>query len=323
MNGVSRPVLVTGAAGFAGSHLVDLLRASGEIVFEWTGRTPQPAPRLPAATVRVDILDPAAVKRALAASRPRVIFHCAGVAHVGDSWRAVTPTLETNVLGTHHLLEADRQLGLGARILIPGSASVYTPSAAPLTEEAQIGPQSPYALSKLAQERLALQAASEGQHVIVTRSFNHVGPRQSPAFAAASFARQIAKIEAGEAEPVIRTGNLSALRDLMDVRDTVRAYALLAERGDSGVVYNVCSGRGIVMRDLLQRLCARSRVRVDIRTDPALIRPADVPVVVGSNGRLARATGWTPSIRLEQTLDDLLEYWRAEVRRAQEAGTAI
>lgn len=304
---VGRPVLVTGANGFAGGHLIDLLRASGEVVYAWGGRT------------SVDVLDRAAVERELAPLHPRTIFHCAGLPHVGESWHAVADTLRTNVIGTHHLLEADRRLGLGARILVPGSAAVYRPATEPLAEEAPVGPQSPYAVSKLAQEQLALEAAAEGQHVIVTRSFNHMGPRQAPSFAAASFARQIALIEAGELEPVIRTGNLDALRDVTDVRDTVRAYALLADHGEPGTIYNVCSGRGLAIGELLRMLCTRARVAVEIRQDPALMRPHDVPVVIGCNRRLVRATGWHPSVPLERTLDDLLDYWRTEVRRTRPA----
>lgn len=318
---MGRPVLVTGATGFAGGHLVDLLHASGEIVFAWGGRRSAAAAPSGITATPVDVLDRDAVERALSIIRPRTIFHCAGLTHVGESWRAVAPTLQTNVIGTHHLLEADRRIGLGARILVPGSAAVYRPAAEPLTEEAPIGPQSPYAVSKLAQEQLALAAAAEGQQVIVTRSFNHVGPRQDPSFAAASFARQIALIEAGALEPVIRTGNLEALRDITDVRDTVRAYVLLADHGEPGVVYNVCTGRGVVMADLLERLCTRARVRVEIRQDPALMRPNDVPVVVGCNRRLVRATGWHPAIPLERTLDDLLEYWRGEIRRRGREGS--
>lgn len=317
---VGRPVLVTGGNGFAGSHLIDLLRASGEIVFAWTGRgRAAPAGTRPASATPVDVLDRAAVERELASLRPRTIFHCAGLPHVGESWSAIAPTLETNVIGTHHVLEADRRLGLGARILVPGSAAVYKPATEPLSEEAPVGPQSPYAVSKLAQEQLAVQAAAEGQQVIVTRSFNHVGPRQGPSFAAASFARQIALIEAGEMEPVIRTGNLDALRDISDVRDTVRAYALLADHGEPGAVYNVSSGRGLAIGELLGLLCARARVQVEIRPDPSLMRPNDVPVVIGRNRRLVRATGWHPSIPLERTLDDLLEYWRDEIRRTRPA----
>ena len=309
-----RPVLVTGANGFAGGHIVDLLCASGQLVFAWTrsDAATRKAP-LPVTTTAVDVLDAERVHRELAALRPEVIFHCAGAAHVGASWQTARVTLETNVRGTHHLLEADRRLRLGARILIPGSASVYRPRLEPLDEDAPLGPESPYGVSKLAQEQLALRAAAEGQHVVVTRSFNHTGPRQSASYAASSFARQIALIETGRQEPAIRTGNLSAQRDMTDVRDTVRAYSLLADHGEPGVVYNVCSGHAVSVEDILHRLCARSRARVDVQTDPVLHRPHDAAVLVGDNRRLVRTTGWHPSIPLEQTLADLLDDWRARV----------
>jgi GDP-4-dehydro-6-deoxy-D-mannose reductase len=309
-----RPVLVTGAGGFAGGHLVDLLCASGQLVFAWTrSEAASRTAALPVTTTAVDVLDAERVHRELAALRPESIFHCAAAAHVGASWQTARTTLETNVRGTHHLLEADRRLGLGARILIPGSASVYLARPEPLDEDAPLGPESPYGVSKLGQEQLGLRAASEGQHVIVTRSFNHTGPRQSPSYAASSFARQIALIEAGRLEPVIRTGNIAARRDMSDVRDTVRAYSLLADHGQPGEVYNVCSGTAVSVEDILHRLCARARVGVEVSTDPDLHRPNDAPILVGDNRRLVRTTGWHPSIPLDQTLDDLLDDWRARV----------
>ena len=312
------PVLVTGAAGFAGSHLIDALLAGGATVQGWARPdTPAFFSHQPSGVEwrSVELLDSLAVQEAVAAFRPSVIFHLAGAAHVGQSWKAVASTLEVNVMGTEHLLEADRVLALGARILVPGSASVYRDSSDPLTEDAALAPASPYAVSKLAQEQLAVRAARGGQRVFVTRPFNHIGPRQAPSFAAASFARQIARIERGGAEPLLRVGNLAPRRDLTDVRDTVQAYIAVVERGTPGVVYNICSGRAPRMQDVLDGLRARARAPVDVETDPALYRPHDAPIVIGDHTRLTHDTSWQATIPLEHTLDDLLDFWRDAVER--------
>ncbi len=308
-------VLITGGGGFVGTHLIEALAAPGVEIEAWTrpGDRPRTDFETPPGTRwrTVDVLDRATVADALGTLRPTAIFHCAGAAHVGESWRATRFTLETNVIGTHHLLEAERWLGLGARVLVPGSAAVYAVSAVPLTENSPLHPDSPYAVSKLAQEQLSLAAAAEGQHVIVTRSFNHIGPRQAPTFAAASFARQIARAEAGLESPVLRVGNLDPRRDLTDVRDTVRAYIALIDKGRAGVVYNVCSGRTLRMRDLVDGLRQRALIDIEIETDPALLRPHDPPLVAGDPSLIREHTGWEASIPLERTLDDLLQYWRA------------
>ena len=307
------PVLVTGGAGFAGSHLVEQLAARGPVV-AWSRSEPPPFLRALAAWQTVDLLVRDQVRAAIAALRPSAVYHCAGLPHVAESWSNTTQPLASNVLATHHLLDALRRAGAPCRVLVPGSATVYAPSREPLTEDAPIGPGNPYALSKLAQEQLAVRAAQEdGIEVIVARSFNHTGPRQTPAFVAPSLARQIALIERGALEPVIRVGNLEAQRDLTDVRDVVRAYALLMESGTSGVVYNVASGTGRSIRSLLDELVARARVTVTIETDASRLRANDVPVLVGDASRLRRATGWTPEISFPQMLDDLLAYWRVEV----------
>jgi GDP-4-dehydro-6-deoxy-D-mannose reductase len=309
---VSSHVLVTGAAGFAGSHLVDSLAAAGLRVVAW-GR-PGGAPPRDVPGVRwaaVDLLNRAAVNAAIGEVRPAVVYHCAGAAHVGRSWRGTADTLAINVRGTHHLLEALARLERPAHVLVPSSAMVYAAAAVPLAEEAPLGPASPYAVSKLAQEMLALRAADGGLQVHVARAFNHFGPRQDAWFVAAGFARRIADVEAGRWEPEIAVGNLEARRDLTDVRDVVRAYRLIVERGRPGRPYNVCTGQAISIRELLDRLLARARVPIRIRADPARYRPNDVPLVVGDPSRIRNEIGWTPEIRLEQALDDLLDYWRA------------
>jgi GDP-4-dehydro-6-deoxy-D-mannose reductase len=294
-------VLVTGCAGFAGSHLVDLLVESGVAVTGWRRQD-------------VDLLDARAVAEAAARLRPSVVFHCAGSAHVGQSWDYARETLATNVLGTHHLLNGLRLSGVSARVLVPGSSYVYRQSDRALGESDPIGPASPYALSKLAQEMLGTRGITEdGQQVFLTRSFNHIGAGQDPSFAASGFAKQVALIEAGKTAPVIEAGNLDASRDFTDVRDTVRAYRDIVERGRPGVVYNVCSGKAYKIRDVLDRLIALSRVSVQVHVDPARYRPNDTPLLVGDPSRLKQDVGWEPSIEIDQTLCDLLDYWRKKV----------
>ena len=260
------------------------------------------------------MLDAGAVARALAGLRPSIVFHCAGAAHLGQSWGSTRETLATNVLGTHHLLRGLRLAGVSARVLIPGSSYVYRQSDRALTESDPIGPSSPYALSKLAQEMLGTRGIDEdGQRIFLTRSFNHIGARQAPSFAASGFAKQIAQIEAGRMAPTIDVGNLDAARDFTDVRDTVRAYRDLVSRGRPGRIYNVCSGTAHKMRDVLDRLIAFSRVPVQVRVDPARYRPSDTPLLLGDPSLLKREVGWEPAIPLDQTLSDLLDYWRKEV----------
>lgn len=315
------PVLVTGAAGFAGGHLLQHLAGRHELV-GWSRSDPAPGLAPLARWERVDLLDRERVRRAVRELRPGRIYHLAGVPHVAQSWNDTTPTLAGNVLGTHYLFDALRRAGVHSRVLITGSATVYAPSDQPIAENGAIAPGSPYALSKLAQEGRSLRAATEdGLEVVVARAFNHTGPRQTPAFVAPSMARQIALIERGVSEPVIRVGNLDARRDLSDVRDVVRAYVALMERGTASTVYNVASGQGRPIRSILDALVARARVAVRVETDPALLRPNDTPALVGDATRLRRDTGWAPQVSFDQMLDDLLGYWRGEVSGPQALGS--
>lgn len=305
-------ILVTGAAGFAGSHVVQTLAGAGNVI-GWMRATPPPEEIAPLATwQQVDLLDREAVRAAIYRAKPDAVYHCAGAPNVAYSWRDTVSPLSNNVLGTHILLDALRRAGSRCRVVIPGSATVYAPSTSPLTEESPVAPVNPYALSKLAQEQLGMISGREdGIEVIITRSFNHTGPRQSAAFAAPNMARQIALIEAGAAEPMIKVGNLDAQRDMTDVRDMARAYAGLMEKGTPSTIYNVASGVARSMKSILAALVARARVTVRIETDPALLRPSDTPVLLGDASRLRTATGWEPQIPFERTLDDLLTYWRA------------
>ena len=310
------PPLVTGATGFAGSHLIDHLLEYESTIAAWA-HVRQGEPHL-AGDSRVqwdsvDLLDRQAVADALARLRPSVVYHCAGIAHVGESWSKPVRALSVNVLGTHHVLEGVRDAGLHIPVLVTGSALVYRQSADVLREEDPIGPSDPYGVSKLAQEMLALRAG--GAPVFVVRPFNHAGPRQSPTYVTSSFARQIAEIEAGMRNAVLRVGNLDSQRDITDVRDTVRAYRLVIQRGTPARPYNVCSGQAYRIRDLLDWLIGRSRTPIRIEMDPERLRPSDNPVIAGDRTRISTETGWAPKIPIQQTLDDLLDYWRAQTAR--------
>jgi GDP-4-dehydro-6-deoxy-D-mannose reductase len=307
---VNGTVLITGAAGFAGSHLVEQLAGDHDVVAWARTEPPSDLARL-GRWERIDLLNRDDVRKAIARLRPAAVFHCAGFPHAAGGWSDSTPALARNVLLTHYLFDALRLAAVRCRVVLPGSATVYAASATPHTEEDPVAPGAAYAVSKLAQEQLGLRAVSEdGLDVILTRSFNHTGPRQTPAFAAPSMARQIALIERGAIAPEIRVGNLDAQRDLMDVRDTVAAYAALMRSGTPGTIYNVASGIGRPIRSILDGLIARARVPVTVVQDPARMQRSDIPVLTGDASRLRNATGWQPVIAFDQMLDDLLDYWR-------------
>lgn len=310
---VGDPVLVTGAAGFAGRHLVERLARAGLDVTAWSHRGGHAPPHgVQARWMAVDLLDRAGVADALAASRPSVIFHCAGIAQAGGAWSRIAATFEINARGTAHLLAGVERHVPAARVVVVSSGLVYRPRPEPLDEDAPLGPAGPYAVSKLAQDALGRDAAGGGLDVVIARPFNHIGPGQSADFVAGSVARQIALAERGEQPRELKVGNLSALRDFTDVRDVVRAYELMAASGRRGDCYNVCSGRGVAIADLVHGLVARARVPIEVVTDPSRFRPIDVPVAVGTAAKLSAATGWRPEHPLDSTLDDLLDWWRRQ-----------
>ncbi len=299
--------LVTGAGGFVGSYLVRALAADGVEVFAGSldGAPPAGDPA-GARWLPLDVTSPASLAAAVAEARPEVVFHLAAQASVASSFADPLATWESNATGTLHVLEA---LQAGTRLVLSSSAEVYgvVPEAEqPIGEDRPLRPTSPYAASKAAAEMACVAAASSrGVEAVVARSFNHTGPGQDPRFALPSWARQIAAIRAGRAEPVLRVGNLEARRDLLDVRDVVRAYRRLAEAGTPGTAYNVCSGTAQSMREALDALVVISGADVRVEVDPDRVRPVDVPLLLGDPARI-RTLGWTPEIPLRRTLADLL-----------------
>lgn len=307
------PVLVTGASGFVGPWLLARLAEAGHGPITALGEPPTaPATALPAVTWRPgDVRDPAALDALVAEVRPARVFHLAAQASVAASLEDPAGTFEVNALGTLRLLDALRRHAPAARTLLVSSAEVYGPRGGRLAEDLAPAPANPYAASKAAAEQVAgAFARAYGLAVVVARPFNHTGPGQTARFAPGAFARQIAMIEASRQAPVIRVGNLGARRDFLDVRDVVRAYMLLAERGEAGKAYNVCRGEAVAIRAILDGLLAHAKVGIDVEADPALMRPADVPELVGEPAALRAATGWAPEYALDVTLRDLLADWR-------------
>ncbi len=288
--------LITGGKGFVGRWLTAHLEANGDDVVVVDAET--------------DVTDPAAIGPAVARSAPDAIYHLAARTHVGDSWLDPIEVLRVNALGTSAVLAAAREEAAGASVLVISSAEVYgpvDPAVLPLTEEAPLLPATPYAASKAAAEQVALQAwLGYGQRVIVARPFNHVGPGQAPNFAVPALARRIAEAVASGGR-ALRVGTVSTQRDFTDVRDVVRAYRLLIERGQSGTVYNICSGKAVSIEEVARRLMALCGVELELAPDPELIRPVDVPVLLGDPSRLVLATGWQPEIDLDDTLRAVLE----------------
>jgi len=316
-------ILITGITGFAGSHLADyaLAEHAGVEVFgtyRWRSRR-ENIEHLDGDVelIECDLGDMTALRAALDRARPDAIFHLAAQSFVPTSWSAPAETFHINVTGQIHLFEAIRSLGIDPMVQIACSSEEYGlvhRDETPITEENPLRPLSPYAVSKVAQDFLGYQYfRSYGLRTVRTRGFNHEGPRRGEVFVMSNFAKQIAEIEAGQREPVIRVGNLDAVRDFTDVRDMVRAYWLAAEKGEPGEVYNIASGRGITIREMLDRLLALSTVEVAVETDPARLRPSDVEVLLGDASKFRAATGWEPRIPLEQTLADSLDYWRGRL----------
>jgi GDP-4-dehydro-6-deoxy-D-mannose reductase len=314
-------VLITGAGGFVGKHLLDCLRASPTVEIHGTVLDTSQLNAVAHDTRCqwwiVDLRDPQATKDIVEHIKPDQLYHLAGQAYVPRSFEDPWETLDNNIRGTLNLLMAIQQLKLHTRFVNIGSADVYGPARPeelPLTEKSAFIPASPYSVSKIAQDMLAYQYYNAYKlHTIRMRPFNHIGTGQNVRFAASDWAFQIAEAEIGRREPVVQVGNLGAARDFTDVRDVARAYVLAAERGMPGEVFNVCSGSPRTMQSILDTLVSLSTIKIEVKTDPERFRPIDIPTLYGDNSVLRMRTGWAPQYSIEQTLRDVLDEWRQRV----------
>lgn len=296
-------ILVTGAGGFVGGRLVPRLEAAGA--------------QVTATDRELDVTDEATLVDALARLRPQALIHLAAISSVAASLGDARGVFRVNYLGARAVLRAVAASAPGARVLLVGSGVMYgsaPPGSPPFAEDAPLRPGSPYAWGKAAADLLGAAYADHGLEVVRVRPFNHTGPGQADAFVAASFARQLAEMEAGLREPVLRVGNLDSVRDFLDVDDVIDAYVALLDRAVTAGAYNVASGRGTSARELLASLLARSTLRPEVEVDPARVRPTDL--CVGDARRLREVTGWEPRRRLDDTLGRVLGYWRERVSHA-------
>lgn len=318
---MAKKALITGIAGFVGSYMAELLLSKGYDVYG-ISRARSKMDHIESIKTKLhledaDLLDSHSLYSAINKIRPDYIFHLAAQSFVPTSWGSPSVTLEVNIVGSANLFEAVRQVGIDPVIQIACSSEEYGmvyENEVPIKETNPLRPLSPYAVSKLSMDYLGYQYfESYHMRIIRTRGFNHTGPRRGDTFAESTFAKQIALIEKGKQEPVIYVGNLEAERDYTDVRDMVRAYLLAVEKCDPGDVYNIATGKAIKIEDVLTLMLSQSKVKVEIKQDPARMRPSDVPILIGDSSKFQKKTGWKPEIPFEKTAEDLLNYWRERV----------
>ncbi|MEO0100696.1 MAG: GDP-mannose 4,6-dehydratase [candidate division WOR-3 bacterium] len=314
--------LITGITGFVGSHLAEYLLSLGKDevfgIYRWRSRMENISHLSDKISLlECDLKDPVAVREVIRKIKPDGIFHLAAQSYVPMSWIAPQETLTTNIISQLNIFEAVRAENLDCRIQIAGSSEEYGmvyPNEVPIKETNPLRPLSPYGVSKVAQDLLGYQYfMSYGIKVVRTRAFNHEGPRRGEVFVTSNFCKQIAEIEKGKREPVVYVGNLEAVRDFTDVRDTVRAYYLVLLKGKPGEVYNICSGKGYKIKEILDIILSLSKVKVEVKVDPQRLRPSDVMLLLGDATKIQTELGWKPEIPIEKTLNDLLDYWRERV----------
>lgn len=312
-------ILITGATGFVGYHLIQHLRDTvPDAAIHGTSLFDE-EPRKHVTLHTIDLREPDAVHQLIKQTKPQQIYHLAAQAFVPRSFEDPWETLENNIRSQLNIIQACIQVDLQPRILIVSSAEIYgpvQPEELPLTESAPLRPTSPYSVSKITQDMLALQYfLSHNLPIFRARPFNHFGPGQNENFVAPAFALQIARIEARLNPPKISVGDLSARRDFTDVRDIVRAYRLIVEKGQPGDVYNVASGTAYSIESLLNHLLKQANVKIETSVDPERLRPTTIPILQGDATRLTQATGWKPQISFEQSLSDILDDCRTRVNR--------
>lgn len=309
--------LIIGGAGFVGAYLIRHLKDDlGQDVIV----TKMPQEQIETEGIEVldlNILEKDSIVTLLREVHPDYIFHLAAQSSVSVSWKNPQLTIDVNVKGGVNLLEALRELDYKPRVLLIGSGEEYghiLPGETPILEGNVSRPGNIYAATKACQNMLGkIYADAYGLQVIMVRAFNHIGPNQAPLFVVADFCKQVAEIEAGKKEPVMRVGNLSAKRDFTDVRDVVRAYAMLVQNGEAGETYNIGSGHAIAIEDILEMILSNSKANIQVEVDSTKLRPVDIPIIEANTAKVQAATGWKPEIALEQTICETLDYWRAEV----------
>jgi len=316
-----KKVLITGITGFAGSFLAENLVSqgldvSGTYLNEESLQNIAPI-KDKLKLGKIDLGDAPAIKNFILENTPDMIFHLAALASAAQSFENPAQFINNNVDAQINLLEAVRIGKISPKVLIVSSAEVYgdvNQKDLPIDETTELRPVNPYAVSKVAQDVLGLQYFLSYKIPIVrVRPFNHIGPRQSPSFVVASFAKKIAEIEKGVSEPVMKVGNLEAKRDFTDVRDIGEGYKLLLEKGEPGEVYNIGYGKSYMIQDILNRLLSLSKKEIKVEKDQSLMRPVDVPELVCDNTKVKKTTGWEAKIPIDETLKETLEYWRSLV----------
>ena len=314
-------LLLTGANGFVGKILTNRLQQAGFHVIALSGNV-APADSTADEHLSCDIRDAAALAQAVAQAQPEYVVHLAAISHVPTSFKDPLLTWQTNVMGSMNLLEAIKLQAPEAFVLFPSSSEVYGAafkSAASVDENTPPQPLNPYAASKVAAESAFREYFRQGVKGVIARPFNHIGAQQSADFVTASFARQIALIEAGQQAPVLKVGNLEAVRDFLDVQDVCSAYIellKLADKPGHPACLNIASGHSRKIREILDLLLSLSTAKIEVELDPERLRPSDIPVAVGNAGLVQATTGWQPQIPLQDTLRELLDYWREQARHS-------